>query len=69
MCVSKVEHYNIVWRLSFALSLVSPISIFWFRIRMAVSTAYPEEAAHTMLAGFETILQGFDWMLSDVVPL
>ncbi|KAK8213723.1 major facilitator superfamily domain-containing protein [Phyllosticta capitalensis] len=36
----KVEKYPIVWRLSFALGLIPPLSIFWFRVRMAVSTAY-----------------------------
>ncbi|KAL2688440.1 metabolite transport protein [Phyllosticta citricarpa] len=36
----KVEKYPIVWRTSFALGLVPPLSIFWFRVRMAVSTAY-----------------------------
>ncbi|KAK7525132.1 metabolite transport protein [Phyllosticta citriasiana] len=36
----KVENYPIVWRASFALGLVPPLSIFWFRVRMAVSTAY-----------------------------
>lgn len=41
LCVhEKVEHYNIVWRVSFALGLIPPVSIFWFRYRMAVSTAY-----------------------------
>lgn len=41
LCVKqKVEHYGLVWRLSFALGLIPPVSIFWFRMRMAVSTAY-----------------------------
>lgn len=41
LCVrNKEEHYELVWRLSFALGLVPPASIFWFRYRMAVSTAY-----------------------------
>lgn len=34
------EHYDIVWRLSLALGLIPPLSIFWFRMRMATSTAY-----------------------------
>lgn len=37
---SKVSNYDIVWRTSFALGLIPPISIFWFRMRMAISTAY-----------------------------
>ena len=36
----KVENYDIVWRTSFALGLIPPLSIFWFRMRMAISTAY-----------------------------
>lgn len=40
----KVEHYNIVWRTSFALGLIPPLSIFWFRMRMAVSSAYRKSA-------------------------
>lgn len=40
----KVENYGIVWRTSFALGLVPPISIFWFRMRMSVSSAYRKSA-------------------------
>jgi MFS family permease len=41
LCVGQEkEHYDIVWRLSFALGLIPPVSIFWFRYKMAVSTAY-----------------------------
>lgn len=41
LCVNQeVGKYNIVWRTSFALGLVPPLSIVWFRLRMAVSTAY-----------------------------
>lgn len=45
LCVNQqVEKYNIVWRTSFALGLVPPLSIVWFRLRMAVSTAYRKSA-------------------------
>ncbi|GAB7355824.1 hypothetical protein MBLNU459_g6493t2 [Dothideomycetes sp. NU459] len=41
LCVrQKQEHYGLVWRLSFALGLIPPVSIFFFRMRMAVSSAY-----------------------------
>lgn len=40
----KVENYDVVWRLSFALGLIPPVSIFWFRMRMAVSSAYRKSA-------------------------
>ncbi|KAK6001283.1 hypothetical protein QM012_002614 [Aureobasidium pullulans] len=41
LCVGqKKEKYDLVWRLSFALGLIPPVTIFWFRYKMAVSTAY-----------------------------
>ncbi|KAH7360325.1 major facilitator superfamily transporter [Rhexocercosporidium sp. MPI-PUGE-AT-0058] len=42
---SNEKHYNIVWRLSLALGAIPPLSIFWFRYKMAVSTAYRKSAA------------------------
>lgn len=39
-----VGSYGVVWRVSFALGLLPPLSIFWFRMRMAVSTAYRKSA-------------------------
>ncbi|POS69629.1 major facilitator superfamily transporter [Diaporthe helianthi] len=45
LCVGQeVEKYDIVWRTSFALGLVPPLVIFWFRLKMAVSTAYRKSA-------------------------
>ncbi|KAL1847541.1 hypothetical protein Daus18300_013910 [Diaporthe australafricana] len=45
LCVGQdVEKYGIVWRTSFALGLVPPLVIFWFRLKMAVSTAYRKSA-------------------------
>ncbi|KAG9791630.1 Glycerophosphoinositol permease 1 [Exophiala dermatitidis] len=41
LCVNQKEsHYELVWRLSFALGMIPPLSIFYFRMRIAVSTAY-----------------------------
>lgn len=41
LCVKQRESkYELVWRLSFALGMIPPLSIFYFRLRMAVSTAY-----------------------------
>lgn len=41
LCVHEREDkYNIVWRTSFALGLIPPVTIFWFRYRMAVSSSY-----------------------------
>ncbi|KUI63535.1 putative metabolite transport protein GIT1 [Cytospora mali] len=45
LCVGqKEDKYDIVWRTSFALGLIPPLVIFWFRLRMAVSTAYRKSA-------------------------
>lgn len=41
LCVGrKEEHYGIVWRTAFALGAVPPLAIVWFRLRMAIATAY-----------------------------
>lgn len=45
LCVhQQVDKYDLVWRTSFALGLVPPLVIFWFRLKMAVSTAYRKSA-------------------------
>lgn len=45
LCVGKDESkYGIVWRTAFALGAVPPLGIFWFRMRMAVATAYRKSA-------------------------
>ncbi|KAI8299605.1 Subtilisin-like proteinase Mp1 [Colletotrichum sp. SAR11_59] len=47
LCVGQqVSKYDIVWRTSFALGMAPPLLIFWFRMRMAVSTAYRKSAMH-----------------------
>ncbi|KAK8135558.1 hypothetical protein PG984_003498 [Apiospora sp. TS-2023a] len=47
LCVGGEQNtakYDIVWRTSFAVGLIPPLAIFWFRLRMAVSTAYRKSA-------------------------
>ncbi|KAK8030384.1 hypothetical protein PG990_000118 [Apiospora arundinis] len=45
LCVGQQQSkYDIVWRTSFAVGLIPPLAIFWFRMRMAVSTAYRKSA-------------------------
>ncbi|KAF4860586.1 Glycerophosphoinositol permease 1 [Colletotrichum siamense] len=45
LCVGQqVSKYDIVWRTSFALGMAPPLLIFWFRMRIAVSTAYRKSA-------------------------
>ncbi|KKA21753.1 hypothetical protein T310_4202 [Rasamsonia emersonii CBS 393.64] len=36
----QVRHYEAVWRVSLALGIIPPLSIFWFRYRMTTSSAY-----------------------------
>ncbi|KAL8301075.1 hypothetical protein RB593_000058 [Gaeumannomyces tritici] len=46
LCVGedRATMYGVVWRVSFALGAAPPLVIFWFRVRMAVSTAYRRSA-------------------------
>ncbi|KAF5621985.1 metabolite transport GIT1 [Fusarium sp. NRRL 52700] len=45
LCVhQRTDRYETVWRVAFALGAVPPLSIFWFRLRMRVSTAYRNSA-------------------------
>lgn len=45
LCVHQEESkYEIVWRLSFGLGMIPPLAIFWFRIRMTVSTTFRKSA-------------------------
>ncbi|KAI9041280.1 MFS general substrate transporter [Aspergillus affinis] len=36
----RVSNYDKVWRVALAMGAIPPLSIFWFRYRMAVSSAY-----------------------------
>ncbi|KAL4888155.1 major facilitator superfamily domain-containing protein [Aspergillus ambiguus] len=40
----RTQHYDTVWRVALALGAIPPLSIFWFRYRMAVSSAYKKSA-------------------------
>lgn len=45
LCVKqRVDKYHIVWRTALALGAIPPLSIFYFRMRMKVSTAYRKSA-------------------------
>ncbi|KAF5008059.1 hypothetical protein FDECE_5641 [Fusarium decemcellulare] len=45
LCVKQKESkYGLVWRLSFGVGMIPPLVIFWFRLRMAVSTAFRKSA-------------------------
>ncbi|KAJ5343704.1 hypothetical protein MYU51_001341 [Penicillium brevicompactum] len=36
----QVRHYEAVWRISLAMGAIPPLSIFWFRYKMVMSSAY-----------------------------
>lgn len=36
----QVRHYESVWRISLAMGAIPPLSIFWFRYKMVMSSAY-----------------------------
>ena len=62
LCIhQKVSHYDVAWRVALALGAVPPLSIFWFRYRMAVSTAYRKKLhkapGNTLLAGGKEVLE------------
>ena len=40
----QVRHYEAVWRVSLAMGAIAPLSIFWFRYRMVVSSAYQKSS-------------------------
>lgn len=41
---NEVRHYDAAWRVSLALGAIPPLSIFWFRYKMVMSTAYRKSA-------------------------
>ncbi|CAL5867113.1 uncharacterized protein PFLUO_LOCUS1325 [Penicillium psychrofluorescens] len=36
----QVQHYEAVWRVALVMGVIPPLSIFWFRYRMVMSSAY-----------------------------
>ncbi|TPX09137.1 uncharacterized protein E0L32_001600 [Thyridium curvatum] len=60
LCVhQKTEHYQLVWRLSLALGAIPPMSIFWFRLRMRVSTAYRKSALRKQKTPYVLIVKKY----------
>jgi MFS family permease len=56
LCVGQqVTKYEIVWRTSLALGLIPPLSIFWFRIRMTISTAYRKSVSSQIYSHFDRV--------------
>lgn len=60
LCVhQKTEHYQLVWRLSLALGAIPPMTIFWFRLRMKVSTAYRKSALRKQKTPYVLIVKKY----------
>ncbi|KAK7965844.1 uncharacterized protein PG986_000121 [Apiospora aurea] len=62
LCVGgeqNVAKYDIVWRTSFAVGLIPPLAIFWFRLRMAVSTAYRKSAMRKQKVPYRLALKRY----------
>ncbi|KAL8281681.1 hypothetical protein RB600_005220 [Gaeumannomyces tritici] len=59
LCVGEDDAtmYGVVWRVSFALGAAPPLVIFWFRVRMAVSTAYRRSAMRRQRAPYALALR------------
>lgn len=55
----QVSQYNTVWRTSLALGMIPPLSIFWFRIRMAVSTAYRKSSMRKQRVPYKLALKRY----------
>ncbi|KAH7175640.1 major facilitator superfamily domain-containing protein [Dactylonectria macrodidyma] len=60
LCVGqKEDKYGIVWRTSFALGAVPPLAIFWFRLRMAVATAYRKSSMRKQRVPYKLALKRY----------
>ncbi|KAF7553980.1 hypothetical protein G7Z17_g3217 [Cylindrodendrum hubeiense] len=60
LCVGqKEEKYGIVWRTSFALGAIPPLAIFWFRLRMAVATAYRKSSMRKQRVPYKLALKRY----------
>lgn len=60
LCVHQREdRYELVWRLSFGVGMIPPLVIFWFRMRMAVSTAFRKSAMRKQKAPYHLIVKKY----------
>lgn len=74
----KESNYELVWRLSFGLGIIPPLTIFWFRLRMAVSTAYRKSALRKQKVPYllmfklywrRILAAGFTWGLYNWISI
>ncbi|KAJ4291687.1 hypothetical protein N0V90_009582 [Kalmusia sp. IMI 367209] len=60
LCVKqRVDKYEIVWRTALALGAIPPLSIFWFRVRMRISTAYRKSALRKQKTPYVLIVKKY----------
>jgi MFS family permease len=60
LCVNqRVDKYHIVWRTALALGAIPPLSIFYFRMRMKVSTAYRKSALRKQRTPYVLIVKKY----------
>ncbi|KAJ6160312.1 hypothetical protein N7470_003708 [Penicillium chermesinum] len=55
----QVRHYEAVWRVSLAMGAIAPLSIFWFRYRMVVSTAYQKSSMRKQRIPYLLVLKKY----------
>ncbi|KAF2033294.1 MFS general substrate transporter [Setomelanomma holmii] len=55
----QVSQYENVWRISFALGIIPPISIFWFRYRMAMSSAERKNSSRKTIMPYHLAIRRY----------
>ncbi|KAK6701047.1 hypothetical protein SNK04_010980 [Fusarium graminearum] len=79
LCVNqRTDRYELVWRLSFGLGAIPPLTIFWFRLRMRMSTAYRKSAMRKQKTPYTLIFKkywrrifgaAFSWFLYNWISI
>ncbi|PVI05323.1 MFS general substrate transporter [Periconia macrospinosa] len=60
LCFKQEEsQYENVWRISFALGIIPPVSIFWFRYRMAMSSAERRNSSRKTILPYTLIFKRY----------
>ncbi|KAJ4310371.1 hypothetical protein N0V94_008485 [Neodidymelliopsis sp. IMI 364377] len=55
----REERYEKIWRIAFALGIIPPISIFWFRWRMSMSSAERRSSARSTILPYHLALKRY----------
>ncbi|KZM21847.1 transmembrane transporter [Ascochyta rabiei] len=60
LCFHEREaHYEKIWRIAFALGVIPPVSIFWFRWRMAMSSAERRSSARNTILPYHLAIKRY----------